>query len=141
MKGESVSSRARWAVAFAAVLLISTAVPVLAAEAPPPAPAGQIAVVPEELDASRLPSGEEVAEAVGKAAREEEEWKAWLASPEAVREREESRFAFADLDRAGAEELLRSAFPEQLAQLNRDPARFLSSMDRAGKECQRCEAV
>jgi YD repeat-containing protein len=82
--------------------------------------------MPEELDSSRLPSGAAVDDAVQKAQREEEEWEAWLKSPEAAQEREESRFAFAHLDRGGAEELLRTVFAEQLAQLNRDPARFLS---------------
>lgn len=117
----------RWLTLFAALLLISSAVPVLAAE-PPPNPSQEIVVpaTPEDFDPSQLPSAEDVNEAIEKAELEEEERNAWLASPEAILEREESRLAFADLDDTAIRELVNSAFAEQLAQLNADPARFLS---------------
>lgn len=120
-------NRFRFVAVFVALLLISSAVPVFAAERPG-GPAEEIAPppAPENFDPSRLPGAGDVTEAIEEAELEEEERKAWLASPVAVREREDSRFAFADLDATGAEELLRSAFAEQLAQLNADPARFLS---------------
>jgi len=123
----SRAAGARWVALFGALLLITSAVPVIAAE-PPPAPAEEIAAPPppEDFDPSRLPGAEDVGEAIDKAEREEAERKVWLASPGAVREREESRLAFADLDTTGAEDLLRAVFTEQLAQLNQDPARFLS---------------
>lgn len=112
---------------FATLLLVSSGVPVVAAE-PPANPAEEIPAppVPEDFDPSRLPNAEDISEGIDKAEHEEEERKAWLASPEAVREREESRFAFAELDASGAEDLLETVFAEQLAQLNQDPARFLS---------------
>jgi len=118
---------ARWLALFVALLTISSAAPVIAAE-PPSAPAEEFAAppVPEDFDPSRLPGAEDVGEAIDKAEREEAEREAWLVSPEAVREREESRLAFADLDAIGAADLLRVVFAAQLAELNQDPARFLS---------------
>jgi tripartite motif-containing protein 71 len=121
------TARARWVALFAALFLVTSAVPVVGAE-PPGSPAEEIAAppVPEDFDPSRLPDAEDVGAAIDRAEREEEERKAWLVGSEAVREREASRFAFADLDATGAENLLRTVFTEQLAQLNQDPARFLS---------------
>jgi tripartite motif-containing protein 71 len=109
------------------VLCICSAVPVLAAESPA-RPAEEIAQppVPEDFDLSRLPGAEDVTHALEKVEEEEDERETWLASPEATQERERSRFAFAGLGRADAEDLLRTAFADQLSQLNQDPARFLS---------------
>jgi YD repeat-containing protein len=112
---------------FAAFLLISSAAPVIAAERPG-GPADEISSppLPEDFDTSELPGAEDVTAAIEKAEREEEVRKAWLESPETVREREESRFAYANLDAAAARGLLSTTFAEQLAQLNEDPARVLS---------------
>jgi DNA-binding beta-propeller fold protein YncE len=57
------------------------------------------------------------------AAREEE-----LRSPEAAREREESRDAYVGLSTEAARQLLIETFPGQLARLNADPARLLSDV-------------
>jgi hypothetical protein len=107
--------------------MVSSAVPVIAAERPH-GPAEEIAPppTPENLDPSKLPDAEAVTEVIEKAEREEEERNDWLASPEAIHEREESRLAFAGLDAATAKDLLSTVFAEQLAQLNNDPARILS---------------
>ncbi|HET7454132.1 MAG TPA: 6-bladed beta-propeller [Solirubrobacterales bacterium] len=109
------------------VLCICSAVPVLAAERPG-GPAEEIVhpPAPEDFDPSRLPAAQDVTQALEQAEDEEDERKAWLASPEAAQEREHSRFAFAGLGRDDAEDLLRTVFGEELTQLNRDPARFLS---------------
>src|SRR5829696_7972779 len=117
--GGAGAGRSRWVVAFVVLLLGLTAVPVFAEEPPlPPAPT--------EAELASLPDAQDVGEALKEAEREEETRRAWLASPEAVQEREASRFAFAGLDTAAAEELLSAVFAEQLAQLNEDPARVLS---------------
>src|SRR6476646_1809178 len=122
------TGRHRWAAVFAALALFISAVPVLAAESPVGPPAEEIVPppTPEYFDPSMLPGAEDVGEAIAEAEREEEDREAWLTSLDAVREREESRLAFAELDVEGVEELLRSVFAERLAQLNQDPARFLS---------------
>jgi hypothetical protein len=67
-----------------------------------------------------------VSKALGEYEREEAEQKEWLASPEAVEQREETSFVFADLSAGESEELLRSIFDEQLKVLKADPSRFLS---------------
>jgi len=112
---------------FSIVLCICSAVPVLAAERAG-GPAEEIVQppAPEGFNPSRLPGAEDVAHALEKAEGEEDERKAWLASSEAAQEREQSRFAYAGLNRGEAENLLRTVFAKELTQLNRDPARFLS---------------
>ena len=116
----------RWVVGFAALLLIVSAVPVLAAELPMPSEELTLPPTPEDFDPSRLPGAEDVTAAIEKAEREEEDREAWLESPEAIQEREESRFAFSGLNHTAIQELLSTAFAEQMAQLNADPARVLS---------------
>ena len=120
----------RWLALFVALLLVSSAVPVFAAE-PPPNPSEEVELppTPEGFDPSRLPAAEDVTAAIENAERGEEERKAWLESAEAVHEREESRFAYADLDAGSARDLLTTTFAAQLAQLNQDPARFLSDAE------------
>jgi tripartite motif-containing protein 71 len=119
--------RAHLATILAALFLVVSAVPVLAAERPggpteeipsPPTPA--------DFDPSKLPGGADVSEAIEKAERRDEQRRTWLESSEAARQREESRLAFADVDQATARDLLKTVFAEQLAQLNQDPGRFLS---------------
>lgn len=129
-QGEQVSKSthgvARWLALFA-LLLVGSATPVIAAERPGgPAEEIQFPPLPEDFDPSKLPGAGDVTTAIEKAEREEGARKAWLESPAAVNEREESRFAYPDLDLGAARDLLNSAFAEQLAQLNEDPARVLS---------------
>lgn len=125
------TGRHRWVAVFAALVLVTSAVPVLAAESPEEPSAEEITPpsTPEDFDPSMLPGPEDVGKAIAEAEREEEDRETWLASPDGVREREESRFAFAGLDASSAGELLRSVFGEELAQLNQDPARFLSDAE------------
>lgn len=118
---------ARLVLALAVFMLVISAMPVIAAEGPGEPPQEIIEPpTPEGFDPSKLPGEEDVSEAIEKAEREEEDREAWLESPEAVHEREESRLAYTNLDTAGVGELLSTVFAGQLAQLNTDPARFLS---------------
>ena len=122
------NGRLRWVVLFTLLLLNLSVVPVLAAgasqeispEAPSPSPAEPIA--------AELPDGDDVRAGIKMAEQEEAERERWLRSSEAVRQREESRFAFAKLSAAQAQELLLSIFSTQLEKLNTDPARFLSDV-------------
>ncbi len=83
---------------------------------------------PEELFSAPeapSPSGVEVA-----AVEDERQERAeWLSSPEAQKQREASRAAYTTLSAGEAQSLLVEAFPEQLAQLNADPARLLSELE------------
>src|SRR3954452_1263901 len=60
--------------------------------------------------------------------RESETKNQWLKSPEASREREESRTAFDDLATPDAESVIGTVFNGQLALLEGDPARALSNL-------------
>ncbi|HET9164311.1 MAG TPA: hypothetical protein VFN89_12820 [Solirubrobacterales bacterium] len=103
----------------------------LAAE-PAPAvseePAGFTPPTPEEeeIAAAQVPGAQEVSKALGEYERQEREREEWLKTPEAVKQREESRLGFADFSPSESEELLRTAFSRQLEALNSDPSRFLS---------------
>lgn len=119
-------SRVRWIAVFAIVLSAISVMPALAAQNPTPPEELQLPPPPDGVDASRLPGTEDIAKGVEQAEREEEEREAWLQSPQAVQEREASRFAYGDLGAAEARDLVITAFAEQLAQLNRDPIRVLS---------------
>jgi sugar lactone lactonase YvrE len=114
--------------ALAALLLVGSAVSVLAAETPPLETPG---VPPATLQAQagRLPDARDVEEGIELAEREEAARERELESPEAIEEREESRDEFADLGAAGAQELLQAFFGEQLAKLNSDPARTLGDAE------------
>jgi len=118
-----------WVVVFALMLLACSAGPVLAAEpvaerapestnfTPPPE---------EETLASRVPNAQDVSKALGEYERREHEREEWLKTPEAVRQREDSRLAFVNSSPSDSEGLLRTAFPRELEVLNSDPGRFLS---------------
>jgi hypothetical protein len=127
---ELLLGRVRWIAVFGFVLLISSAVPVLAEELAetPSEPAGFTPPTPkeEEVAATQVPNASEISNAIGEAEREEAERKEWLASPEAKEQREDSQLAFGKLAAVESEELLRSVFDEQLKALNSDPSRFLS---------------
>jgi tripartite motif-containing protein 71 len=121
--------RVHWLLVFTILMLVSSAVPVLAEESPerPPESAGFTPPTSkeEEVAAAQIPDASEVSQAIGKVEREEEEEK-WLATPEAKAERESTWHVFGDLSAGESEELLRSLFGEQLEALNGDPSRFLS---------------
>jgi hypothetical protein len=69
------------------------------------------------------PSGEDSSAGVEAAELEEREQAEWLSSLEA------SIDAYASLSTGEAQDLLVEAFPEQLKELNADPARVLSELD------------
>jgi YD repeat-containing protein len=94
-------------------------VPVLA-ESPEVPPSAELE------DPVAPPDTGDVAAGLAVAEEEEHDQKAWLASPEAMSEREQSETAYADLSASDALSLLTTQFAEQLEILNTDPARFLS---------------
>jgi Ca2+-binding RTX toxin-like protein len=103
-------------------LLAVSAMPVLAA--PAPSESGGAEALPSAADfAQALAEGEARRQAEAKA-REEE-----LASPKAQRERDVSRTAYVSISGAEAQSLLAEAFPEQLRELDADPARVVSGAD------------
>lgn len=138
----SLPPRVRWALGFALLLLASSAGPVLAespqqavgparvAEEPPPItedvpPADEgVPPAPEETQ----PETGQIAEQVESSELEVVARDKWLESPEAARQREESRTGFDDLSAVDAEGALSSTFQEMLKQLDGDPARALSDM-------------
>ncbi|HEV7562834.1 MAG TPA: DUF6531 domain-containing protein, partial [Solirubrobacterales bacterium] len=61
--------------------------------------------------------------------REDREHTEWLSSPEAANQREVTRTAYTELSAGEAQALLVGSFPEQLEELNADPARFLSELE------------
>jgi hypothetical protein len=130
LKAGVTASRARWAILFAVLLLLSSAVPVLAEEPPPTEPPDMSSLpVPSAQALEQLPDAQDVREGSEAIEAEEEAREQELQSPEAIRLREESRYAFADLSATEAQELLQSVFAKQLAELNSDPARFLSDAE------------
>ena len=122
--------RLRWVVFFAFSLLALAAVPVLATE-PVPVGASESSdftpPTPEEEEFEALaPDGHDIAEALDEYEREGREREEWLKTPEAVKQREDSRLGYADISPSVSEELLRAVFPRELEALNSDPSRFLS---------------
>lgn len=117
-------NRRRLVLLFAALLLACSTAPVIADSSAPLE--GQVVEAAGD-DPERYFDGDTIVpvdlEAV---ADEEAEREEWLASPEAEQQREASWGAYGDLSPADSEELLQSAFAEQLQTLNDDPARFLS---------------
>jgi sugar lactone lactonase YvrE len=116
-------------------LFLCSAAPVLADDVSEDAPAGSPPVAaspvsggpPANIGAPpNGPSNAEIADLLQGAKRAEEEREEFLASPAAVKEREDSSHAYADLGPAQAEELLAAKFPVALAALNADPARTMS---------------
>ncbi len=116
-------ARARWVAVFTILLFACSSVPVLA-----DSPAEQVSAVEVETNVEPLPKpgALDITEGIETAEREEKEREQELESSWAVQQREESRYAFADLSVPAAQELLLAIFPEQLTALNNDPARFLS---------------
>lgn len=128
----SLAGRARWVTTFAALLLLCS-MPVLAAGEGPaknqvdesteftPPTAGE-----EAIAEAQIPDAEDVSKALGEYEREEAEHREWLASREAIEQREASRLAFANLTAAESQNLLRTLFAAQLEALDSDPSRYLS---------------
>jgi streptogramin lyase len=85
-----------------------------------------------EQETPIAPDEEDIRKATEAAERREEERLEWLASPEAVREREESRQAYAGISADAAKALTRSVFAAELAKLDADPARLLSDAELVG---------
>ena len=124
--------RRSWLLFFAIVLMACSSVPVFAAE---PAPVGSSESespdfrppTPEEEEfEAQAPDGHDIAKALTEYERAQREHEEWLKTPEAVKQREESRLGFASASPSISEELFRVAFPRALEALNSDPSRFLS---------------
>lgn len=111
---------------FTLVLLAVSAVPVFAESTPGAAEEAPVAISPPEPAPVELPDAEDVREGIEAAEAEAVERERWLASSEAIRQREESRHAFVGLSAAESEQLFLDVFAEQLRRLNADPARWLS---------------
>ena len=129
-RGGFGAGRRSWVVAFAVLLLACLAVPAFASE---PVPVGSsessdfIPPTPDEEEFEALaPDGQDIAKALAEHEQQERERQEWLKTPEAVRQREDSRLGFAGISPSASEELFRAAFPRALEALNSDPSRFLS---------------
>lgn len=107
-----------WVLGLALLLVIVSAVPVLAAEEE--GAVGASTVTP--------PSAAQVAAGMAQLEAEEAERRRELQSPQAAAERKASRTRYSALPAGDARELLLSTFSEQLAALNSDPGRFLSDV-------------
>jgi sugar lactone lactonase YvrE len=121
---------ASWALVFAVLLLVVSAVPVFADEPDVP-PIGQVALAPSSLEGqgSWLPDADDVGEGMAELAQEEAARERELESPQAEQEREDSREAFARVDAAEARVLLEELFSDELAKLESDPARSLGAAE------------
>lgn len=107
------SSKRVWNLVLFTVLLVGICVaPVLAEDQAPPVAAfnGTEAEV-AAVEAEEAAAGE------------------WLESPEAIRQRREALTAYDDLSAAEAQDLLAAAFPDELKELDGDPARLLSDLE------------
>jgi tripartite motif-containing protein 71 len=112
-------------VLFTCLLTASSSVSVFASDAPAePASEGTL-----EYTAVAPPDDAQVREGLEEAEQREAERLQELQTPELVRQREESRTAFASLSDSAAQELLLSVFSNQIAGLNADPARYLSDVE------------
>jgi YD repeat-containing protein len=119
-----------------ALLLVGLtgAVPVFAASTEPPIPPAEESIqsLPpgaEPVPGIQLPTDQQMAETLdGIDEKEADEQKA-LETPAAVKEREASRLAYGGISPAEAEALLTAKFPQVLAALNSDPARYLSDAE------------
>jgi YD repeat-containing protein len=129
----AASRRGGWLLAFFILAVACMAVPVFAAasesiESEPSSSAGPAAetTVAGSTDA---PSAEQIQQDVEADERAQDAKELWLETDKAVRQREESRHAFAAISASEAEGLLPLFFPDQLAALNADPARLLTDLE------------
>jgi tripartite motif-containing protein 71 len=109
--------RPLWLLAFAVFLALVIAAPV-AVGAQSESPEPQVEDVPAPTPAEIAPLEEEQ--------REQERW---LASPEAIREREDSQLSFVDLSAQEAKNLLLESFSKPLEALDADPGRVLTGLE------------
>jgi YD repeat-containing protein len=107
---------------FAVLLFGLSAVPVFA----DPAGEAENPYAPTEAQLAQLPSAADTNRTISEAKEVEAELQEKLETPAAEAERAESQEAFAGVSAGEAASLLREEFPEQLAQLESDPARTLS---------------
>lgn len=119
----------RGAISSLRVLWIATAGLLLCLVAAIPVPVA-IGALPGEtsgaLDEPRAYDGHLVSPELGRLEFEERQQEEWLASDEAVEERQDSEVAYTSISPSESESLLHEVFVAQLEVLNRDPARFLS---------------
>jgi YD repeat-containing protein len=87
------------------------------------------ASAPTEAAEPLAPDAADISEAFERVRRQEEAREEELEEPRFVAEREASRTEYADATPAEVEELLRAKFGETLAEMNLDPARFLSNAE------------
>lgn len=113
-------ARGWWLALFTFLLTLSLVAPGLAVEGPAE-PASESGVVTP-------PGDQQVAAAIAQAEEEEAKREEELESPDAIRERAESRLVYADLSESAARQLLLDVFGSQLALLDSDPARYLSDV-------------
>lgn len=73
-----------------------------------------------------LPDAEDIREGIEATEAEQAARERWLAGPEAIKQRQQSRHAFAELSAADSKGLFLDLFSEHLRRLNTDPARWLS---------------
>lgn len=106
---------------FAALLIVVSAVPVLAADA-------EVGIPSDPAVPVQPPGPAEVAEAAAAAEREEAAHERALETPAAQREQEESVEAYSGLGEQEARQLFLSAFATSLHYLDSDPARYLSDV-------------
>ncbi len=128
---QPAAGRARLIAVFVLLLLACSAVPVFAEEPTAESTAQSANFVPptakeEEIAATQVPDAHDVAQALGEYERKEREHEEWLVSPEAEKQRQDSKLAYSNGGVAESKELLQSVFGERLAALNTDPSRFLS---------------
>jgi hypothetical protein len=119
------AGRVRWLALFTILLLAISAVPVLAESPPSDQYPGDVSM-PSATEAEKLPDASDIAEGLQELREEDAAEKRWLESPEAEREREESRHAYTTSSASDTAELLDAFFAEHLALLDRDPLRALS---------------
>jgi YD repeat-containing protein len=123
--GSSSVPRVRWAVAFALLLLVISAVPVLAEPLAGPDFASTPSN-PPDFDPSQLPNAQDIAEGIAAVKTEKAQRRHQLNSPAATLEREDSQDAYEGLTPEASAQLLRESFEEMLTALDADPARYLS---------------
>jgi len=116
----SVRSRAWLVSVFAALFIVVSALPVLAADTEEIPPPPEVSIQP--------PGPTQLAEAMAAAQQEEETRERELETPAAQQEQQASLQAYADISPGEARQLLLSSFSENLIELNSDPARFLSDV-------------
>jgi hypothetical protein len=116
----------RWVFLSFCALGIAT-LEVAIADGPPAEPPSVVLPPAVQGDEREVPNGLEVTRGISEALEEERAREAELEKPALAQHRDDSRFAYVQMDSRGeVADLLRSRFGDLLATLNQDPARFLS---------------